>query len=368
MQVPIHLSSSVLRTDRISAEVSEFGYSTLRHEQLPDGTEMDRIHALAKDWTRDTLPGLAQVEAICRRLREDYVCDRTAAIPAESTFPVAHFLFESRCGPDYQFATAAAVMLRSLGYSTRVVSGFYADPAAYDERLRHTPVMADDVHFWAEVYIGMGDWLTVEATPGYEVLAPPAGFWGQVRAAGLAAVQWIGEHIVLAAALIASVIAGWRSRWFLLDWLQTQAWFFMPHRCDDVRLERALRILERRLKWSGEPRPAGITPRQWLLNPRFATARRIPESRDGAAGAEQEPLEPFLQLVERAVFGCTGDHDDSPSAEVRQACSRALKAMTWRLLNPPRGPGWRERLLRRIPRRGAVYQPGYMDLSAEPMR
>ena len=40
---------------------------------------------------------------------------------------VEYFLFESRRGPDYLFATSAAVLLRSLGYQTRVVSGLYAD-------------------------------------------------------------------------------------------------------------------------------------------------------------------------------------------------------------------------------------------------
>src|SRR5205085_1957064 len=79
-------------------------------------------------------------------------------------------------GPDYQFAGAAAVLLRVLGYPTRLVSGFYAAPGRYDPQTGHTPVVQDDLHFWAEVRLPPGDWLVVEPAPGYEVLGPsPSG-------------------------------------------------------------------------------------------------------------------------------------------------------------------------------------------------
>jgi hypothetical protein len=61
-----------------------------------------------------------------------YAFDRSAHAPEDCPFPVGHFLFESKRGASYQFATAATMMLRSLGYSTRLVSGFYANPERFD--------------------------------------------------------------------------------------------------------------------------------------------------------------------------------------------------------------------------------------------
>ena len=81
-------------------------------------------------------------------LRQGYAHDRSATASSGCTDVVAEFLLESRRGPDYLFASSAAVLLRSLGYPTRLVSGLYAAPGKYDPRTRHTPVTRDDVHFW----------------------------------------------------------------------------------------------------------------------------------------------------------------------------------------------------------------------------
>ena len=111
-------------------------------------------------------------------LRQGYAHDRSATAPAGCTDVVAEFLLRSRRGPDYLFASAAAVLLRSLGYPTRVVSGLYAAPGRYDPRTRHTPVTGDDVHFWAEVRLPDGLWVAVEPTPGYELM-PPVRPWSE---------------------------------------------------------------------------------------------------------------------------------------------------------------------------------------------
>ena len=142
---------------------------------VPQGAATAEIARLAERWAGDAQPGWAQVAAVVRHLRESCQYAPNAVVPAECHDAVGHFLLDSHRGPDYLFASAAAILLRHLGYPTRVVSGFYAAPKNFDARSRHTPVLARDVHFWAEADLGCRCWATVEATPGYEVLGPPAG-------------------------------------------------------------------------------------------------------------------------------------------------------------------------------------------------
>jgi hypothetical protein len=84
--------------------------------------------------------GWPQIEAILEHLRTHYKHDRDATIPSSCKDPIHHFLHQARGGPSYQFVTAAALALRSLGYPTRVVSGFYASPEDYVARAGHTPI------------------------------------------------------------------------------------------------------------------------------------------------------------------------------------------------------------------------------------
>lgn len=64
--------------------------------------------------------------------------------------PIVAFVLSERRGPDYLFASAAAVMLRSLEYPTRLVRGFYASPERFDPESGQTAVLKEDVHFWTQ--------------------------------------------------------------------------------------------------------------------------------------------------------------------------------------------------------------------------
>ena len=165
--------------------------------------------ALARAWVAGLPEGWRQVEAVIAALRAGYAHDRSATASPDCTDVVAEFLLHSRRGPDYLFASAAAVLLRSLGYPTRVVSGLYAAPGRYDLRTRHTPVTGDDVHFWAEVRLPDGRWVAVEPTPGYELM-PPVRAWSEriARALGGGG-EWARGHAagLLAAAAVLGLLA-----------------------------------------------------------------------------------------------------------------------------------------------------------------
>ena len=67
------------------------------------------------------------------------------------------------------FATAAALMLRSQGIPTRLVTGY--DPGQYDSTLDQTIVRESDAHAWIEVFFPGHGWVPVDPTPTFSALA-----------------------------------------------------------------------------------------------------------------------------------------------------------------------------------------------------
>jgi len=77
--------------------------------------------------------------------------------------PLARFLFETREGHCEYFASAMAIMLRSIGIPSREVNGFL--PGEYNDLGGDYIVRASDAHSWVEVYFPGTGWLTFDPTP-----------------------------------------------------------------------------------------------------------------------------------------------------------------------------------------------------------
>jgi protein-glutamine gamma-glutamyltransferase len=77
--------------------------------------------------------------------------------------PLAHFLFVTRAGHCEYFASAMAIMLRTLGIPTREVNGFL--PGTYNDIAGDYIVRASDAHSWVEVYFPGYGWVTFDPTP-----------------------------------------------------------------------------------------------------------------------------------------------------------------------------------------------------------
>lgn len=145
--------------------------------QLPDDLD-PRVAALAKRVAAGR-SGMAAAEAIERYLRENYQYTLETAAQ-QNDIPLAEFLFDTRRGHCEYFATAMAIMLRTLGIPSRVVTGF-----SVHERNPVTgyyEVRGIDGHAWVEARIDDVDWVTFEPTsiyalPGQEThpLTPAAG-------------------------------------------------------------------------------------------------------------------------------------------------------------------------------------------------
>jgi len=70
--------------------------------------------------------------------------------------PLAHFLFETRAGHCEYFASAMAIMLRTLGIPSREVNGFL--PGEYNDVAGDYIVRASDAHSWVEAYFPGSGW------------------------------------------------------------------------------------------------------------------------------------------------------------------------------------------------------------------
>ncbi len=243
-------------------------------KSLPGDVTTLKIRELAEMWTKGVPTGWPQVEAIEARLRQHCVLDRDVRLPADCACPVSTFLFETQEGPEYLFASSAACLLRSLGYSTRLVSGFYARPDNYDGRKRHTAVFADDAHFWCEVCIGMDTWMTVEASPGYRLLTPPLTLWGQLLQRCLNAWHTLVANVF---SLLAVLVAGtglmlYRHR--ISEMLLTCSWRWMPSTSSRERTLALAALIDRRLRLAGSPRGTGTTLQRCAMQPGLQHVRQ----------------------------------------------------------------------------------------------
>ena len=84
--------------------------------------------------------------------------------------PLAQFLFVTKAGHCEYFASAMAVMLRTLGIPSREVNGFL--PGEFNDVAGDYIVRASDAHSWVEAYFPGNDWITFDPTPAANPGAP----------------------------------------------------------------------------------------------------------------------------------------------------------------------------------------------------
>lgn len=122
-----------------------------------------RSRALAEQITADYSNPYDQAEAMIRFFQgSNFIYSLTFPSP-EGGDPIDLFLNVTRSGHCELYATAMALMLRSVGIPARVVSGFRG--GEWDPRDEAYVVRKNMAHLWVEVYfIGKG-WVTFDPAP-----------------------------------------------------------------------------------------------------------------------------------------------------------------------------------------------------------
>jgi len=151
----------------------------------------ERIPTLARDITSGAKTDYDRALLIERYLRENfaYTLQLPDRIPQD---PIANFLFVRKRGHCEYFASAMAVMLRSMGIPARLVNGFRN--GEYNDITGSYIVRARNAHAWVEAYISDVGWVEFDPTPAEA--APVVNSWSRVRLYLDAAQEFWREWII----------------------------------------------------------------------------------------------------------------------------------------------------------------------------
>ncbi len=155
--------SSYLDGPSARAEIPAGGlppYVRAEYLELP---QLDpRIARLANEWTAGLPDDAARARAIESHLRSDFRYS-LELLKTEVPDPLSYFLFVRRAGHCEYFASAMAVMLRTMGIPSRVVTGFQS--GIYNPISGLQVIRTSDAHSWVEAFIPHDGWTTFDPTP-----------------------------------------------------------------------------------------------------------------------------------------------------------------------------------------------------------
>jgi len=121
-----------------------------------------RVVSLAREITASAQNNYDKTTAVDRYLRTHfgYTLQLPRTVPRD---PVANFLFERKQGHCEYFASAMAIMLRTLGIPSRVVNGFRT--GEFNDLTAQYLVRASNAHSWVEAYFPGYGWISFDPTP-----------------------------------------------------------------------------------------------------------------------------------------------------------------------------------------------------------
>ncbi|MFN2596249.1 MAG: DUF3488 and DUF4129 domain-containing transglutaminase family protein [Pyrinomonadaceae bacterium] len=132
-----------------------------RYLQLPERLD-PRVRGLTRQLISETDNRYDAAQVVEQYLRRNF--RYSLDLKAGGDDPLADFLFRVREGHCEYFATAMAVMLRSVGVAARVVNGFQM--GEYNDAADIYTVRQSDAHSWVEVYFPEEDaWVSFDPTP-----------------------------------------------------------------------------------------------------------------------------------------------------------------------------------------------------------
>lgn len=121
-----------------------------------------RIKALAERVASPAADNYDRAVQIRNYLRDNfgYTLNEQTVDPSD---PLGSFLFVTRKGYCEYFASAMAIMLRTIGIPARMVNGFQT--GAYNHFGKDFVIRARDAHSWVEVYFPDYGWIPFDPTP-----------------------------------------------------------------------------------------------------------------------------------------------------------------------------------------------------------
>jgi len=276
-----------------------------------------RVAELARTITARAHGPYQKALAVEKYLRETY--RYTLDLKRDERYEaIDDFLFVTRAGHCEYFATAMALLLRSLGIPTRSVNGFLG--GEWNDYGKYVAVRQGNAHSWVEAMID-GEWMTFDPTPADPNAAQASGWWHKLmQLEDSAELVWFKYVIELDLNKQANAVSGireWLARLFagggvlsalerialalltLVGGVVAARWWRKRRRPDALRrlprlgvqaqgaFQRALKALEKR----GHARGPAETGRE--------LAHRVERAGDPAA----QPFSSLVELYYQARFG-----------------------------------------------------------------
>ena len=143
-----------------------------RYLQLPD-TLPDRVRVLARQIVTDAqaITPYDQAVALETWLRKNIIYNDQITAPATGQDGVDYVLFVVKQGFCDYYASAMAVMARSLGLPARIATGFA--PGTFDTQRGVYQVYQNNAHTWPEIYFPQYGWVQFEPTASQPVIERP---------------------------------------------------------------------------------------------------------------------------------------------------------------------------------------------------
>ena len=150
-----------LKTDNMPISENKYYKRLLKYLELPD-TVTERTRKLAENITSNAGNHYEKALYVKNYLQNNYVYDLEIGHFPKDADTVDYFLFEEKKGYCEHFASAMAVMLRTLGIPTRLVTGYM--PGEYNPFTGYYEVKISDAHAWVEVFIEQYGWIPFDPT------------------------------------------------------------------------------------------------------------------------------------------------------------------------------------------------------------
>ncbi|MCH8273949.1 MAG: DUF4129 domain-containing protein [Armatimonadetes bacterium] len=261
----------------------------------------DIIHPDVRDLAESVIRGTASdydaAMAIMREVGERCSYNLQAERISGSKDRVQAFLFETREGYCDLFASAVAVMCRSVGIPARMADGFLLDSEsmdgdAYIVRDRHA-------HLWAEVYFDGYGWVPFDAT-GIADSVPGAGVGALLGDSGKSmTLRWTAWAAGIVFALIFVLLTASSG----LSWYKTRNRLSPPLRRLRPLYLAYLRILRKEVQ---RPKAPSETTLEYAEAYRSAigdgvVAIELAEAFDQALYAQPEPTEAQIRFARERV-------------------------------------------------------------------
>ncbi len=259
-----NLSAQELRTDEAPRSAPDNN-----PVYVDSSTLSARAQGLAQRVVRDANAStdFDKVMAITTYLQHNYRYSLDIPRVPAGHEPLEWFLFDLKVGYCEQFATAATLMLRSLGIPARLATGYATGD--YNPVLNQAVVRERDAHAWVEVNFRQHGWVPVDPTPGVDPLAATRmpSHWAAGGVARLIPHLTVGAPIAAAGSLsVMAIIPAAIGAVFALALLFI--WMRRHGRRQGVRPARGsselLRLYDRLQRKLGRRRAPPETPLEYL--------------------------------------------------------------------------------------------------------